>query len=77
MTYIAQLFVILAETKSGEARQVRRNRASAMCIADDWAEAGWGNVRIVDPDGIEHDRCQFRKTLTIVKQAKRRALALA
>lgn len=31
MTYVAQLFVILADTKFGQARQVRRNRASAMC----------------------------------------------
>ena len=43
--------------------------------ADDWAEAGYGNVRIVDPDGIEHDRCRFRETLMVVKQARQRALS--
>ena len=48
-----------------------------MCLADAWAEAGYENVRIVDHDGAERDRSQFRETLKLVKRMKRRALALA
>ncbi len=47
-----------------------------MCLADDWAEAGYRNVRIVNGAGAEQDRRQFRETLTLVKQARKRALAI-
>ncbi len=77
MTYRAQPFVILADTDEGVARQTRHNAASAMCLADDWDEAGYRNVRIVDQDGVTLDRRQFRETLTLVKVMRGRALALA
>lgn len=70
MTHSAQPFVILADTKTGVARQTRLSRASAMCLADTWAEAGHENVRIIDSNGVERDRSQFRETLKIVKQAR-------
>ncbi len=73
MTYSSQPFVILADTKAGTARQTRLSRASAMCLADAWAGAGYENVRIVDFDGAERDRSQFRETLKIVKRARQYA----
>nr|WP_171015584.1 hypothetical protein [Methylobacterium sp. L1A1] len=48
-----------------------------MCLADDLAEAGYRNVRIINPDGIEQDRQQFRNELPLVKRMRRRARALA
>lgn len=69
-------FVILAGTGEGAVRQHRLNPASAMCLADAWAEARYENVRIVDPEGVERDRSQFRETLKLVQRMKRRALAL-
>lgn len=77
MAYMTQPFTILADTKAGEEKQIRHNRASPMCLADDWAETGHTNIRIIDPDGTERDRRQFRETLTVVKQVRQRARALA
>jgi hypothetical protein len=76
MSHCSGPFVIRADTKVGVSRQHRLNRASAMCLADAWAEAGYDNVRIIDPDGTERDRSQFRETLKLVKRMRRRALAL-
>ncbi|MFG5120206.1 hypothetical protein [Methylorubrum sp. POS3] len=76
MSYCAQPFIILAETGAELLRQTRHQAASAMCLADDWAEAGYRNVRIVNGAGAEQDRRQFRETLTLVKQARKRALAI-
>ncbi len=76
MSHGSRPFIILADTEAGTARQLRLDRASAMCLADAWAEAGYENVRIVDSDGAERDRNQFRETLKIVKRMRRRALAL-
>ncbi len=76
MTDRVQPFIILAETENGLRQQTRRHAASAMCLADDWADAGYGNVRIVSPDGVTHTRQQFRAKLPLVKKSRRRTLAL-
>ncbi len=77
MIYRTQIFVILADTRIGSIRHTRHNASSAMCLADDLAEAGYRNVRIINPDGIEQDRQQFRNELPLVKRMRRRARALA
>lgn len=76
MTYFSKPFVILADTADGIVKRSRHNRASAMCLADDWAEVGYTNVRIVNQDGLEQNRRQFWETLLLVRLARRRAVAI-
>lgn len=61
-------FTITAE-RQGKARSAKRcNAASAMCVADDWAELGWRNIKIIDGMGTVQDRTEFRANLPLVKR---------
>jgi hypothetical protein len=67
MTNFAPTFTILADTKDGEAKETRCKAASAMCLAEDWVEAGYKNVRIVDREGLAHSPESFRARLPLRK----------
>ncbi|WP_156383995.1 hypothetical protein [Methylobacterium sp. Leaf456] len=54
----------------------RCNPASAMCLADDWAEVGCSDIRIADRDGIPHSPASFRAKLPLRKRIERRRLGL-
>lgn len=71
MSYNAQPFTISADSGDGPRSATRHQAASAMCLADDWAEAGCWNVQVTDSKGVARDRQQFRATLPLAKWVRR------
>lgn len=67
--YSPRPFTISAEDENGLRSATRRQAASAMCLADDWAEEGCTNVLVTCPDNIAHSRPQFRATLPLIRAA--------
>lgn len=65
-------FVISAQCQGGLREATRNLAASAMCLADDWAEDGCACVRVTDARGVVRDREQFRMTMLLVRQRNAR-----
>lgn len=61
----------------GEPRTATRcNPASAMCLADDWAEDGCSDIRIEDQHGVRHSPDSFRANLPLRKRVERLRLGI-
>lgn len=72
MAYFARPFVIQANLGKAPREETRHNAASAMCLADDWAEDGYSNIRITDQDGVARSPESFRARLPLRKLAIQR-----
>ncbi|MDP4023698.1 hypothetical protein Q8W71_13760 [Methylobacterium sp. NEAU 140] len=57
------LYTVSAACGDAARTATRRERSSAMVLADRWAEDGCRNVRIADSAGIVREREAFRATL--------------
>jgi hypothetical protein len=64
MSGTASRFTISAFCEQGYIQATRCNRASAMCLADDWAESGFSDIQITSPDGVNRSPALFRAGLT-------------
>lgn len=51
--------------------ETRSSAASAMCLADDWAEFDWQDIKITDGAGVVRTPDEFRANLRLVKRLKR------
>ncbi len=69
-------FTISAALNGQRRTATRCNPASAMCLADDWAEIGCSDIRIADREGIAHSPASFRAKLPLCRRIERRRLGL-
>lgn len=69
-------FTISAALHGKPRTATRCNPASAMCLADDWAEIGCSDIRIADRQGIPHSPDSFRAKLPLRQRVERRRLGL-
>lgn len=72
MSGTASRFTISAFCEQGYIQATRCNRASAMCLADDWAESGFSDIQITSPDGVTRSPDLFRAGLPLVALVSRR-----
>lgn len=64
-------FTISAAFQGRPRSATRCNPASAMCLADDWAEGGCSDIRIADRDGVSYSPDGFRANLPLRKRVER------
>ncbi len=69
-------FTISADLHGQPRRATRCNPASAMCLADDWAEDGCSDIRIADRQGIRHSPDAFRAKLPLRRRIEQRRLGM-
>lgn len=57
----------------GHHMEARRSlAASAMCLADDWANRGYADIQITDGAGVIMSRERFRSTMLVVRRLSAR-----
>jgi hypothetical protein len=65
-------FTVSANYRGHHKEAMRSLAASAMCLADDWANKGYADIRITDGIGVTMSRERFRSTMLVVRRLSAR-----